>query len=138
MKHTTLSSDRTPRHVAVVMDGNGRWAAARGLPRSDGHAAGARRVLEATDVALEIGLQELSVFAFSTENWRRSPEEVAALLNVIAEMMRNEGPKLLGKGVCLRWVGRPLGGWPDLARELDTIQQLTASNTALRLNVCVN
>ncbi len=96
-----------PRHVAVAMDGNGRWAKARGLPRSEGHRAGAGRLTELVDGALAIGLSHVSAYGFSTENWKRSPEEVANLMTFTVQALRRRLDELVAKGVRVRWSGRP-------------------------------
>jgi trans,polycis-polyprenyl diphosphate synthase len=127
-----------PRHVAVAMDGNGRWAKARGLPRSEGHRAGADRLTELVDGALAIGLTHVSAYGFSTENWKRSPEEVANLMTFTVQALRRRLDELVTKGVRVRWSGRPARLRRSVIRELRTAEEATRHNTGLTLNLCVN
>ncbi|BBC32207.1 hypothetical protein SGFS_035010 [Streptomyces graminofaciens] len=125
-----------PHHVAIVMDGNGRWATALGLPRDEGHRAGAVALRDVVQGALEIGLQHLTVYAFSTENWKRSPDEVAKLFAIMrAELLDGE---LLQHDVRLRWVGSPDGLPEDVVEVLRRQEHATRHRTGLTLNVCVN
>ena len=101
------TNKEVPHHVAIVMDGNGRWAKSRGLPRTKGHEAGERVLFEIVEAALKIGIKELSVFAFSTENWRRSPDEVKFLMGFNREVLRRRRDQMNELGVRLRWIGRP-------------------------------
>jgi trans,polycis-polyprenyl diphosphate synthase len=127
-----------PRHVAVAMDGNGRWAKARGLPRSEGHRAGADRLTELVDGALAIGLTDVSAYGFSTENWKRSPEEVANLMTFTVQALRRRLDELVAKGVRVRWSGRPTRLRRSVIRELQTAEEATRHNTNLTLYLCVN
>jgi trans,polycis-polyprenyl diphosphate synthase len=127
-----------PRHVAVAMDGNGRWARARGLPRSEGHRAGAERLTELVDAALAIQVGHVSVYGFSTENWRRSPEEVANLMTFTVDTLRRRLDELVGRGVRVRWSGRATRLPRRVVRELRKTEQATAHNTDLTLYLCVN
>jgi undecaprenyl diphosphate synthase len=127
-----------PGHVAVAMDGNGRWARARGLPRSEGHRAGADRLTELVEAALAIELRHISVYGFSTENWRRSPEEVAHLMTFTVDTLRRRLDELVGRGVRVRWSGRATRLPRAVVRELRRTEQATARNTDLTLYLCVN
>jgi undecaprenyl diphosphate synthase len=127
-----------PRHVAVAMDGNGRWAKARGLPRSEGHRAGADRLTELVEAALAIQLGHVSVYGFSTENWRRSPDEVANLMTFTVDTLRGRLEELVCRGVRVRWSGRANRLPRRVVRELRKTEQATAHNTALTLYLCVN
>jgi trans,polycis-polyprenyl diphosphate synthase len=127
-----------PRHVAVAMDGNGRWAKARGLPRSEGHRAGADRLSELVDGALAIGLSHVSAYGFSTENWKRSPEEVANLMTFTVQALRRRLDELVAKGVRVRWSGRATRLRRTVIRELQTAEAATRHNTELTLYLCVN
>ena len=102
-----LPAQAVPAHVACIMDGNGRWANARGLARSEGHRAGEATMLDVIAGAVEIGIKELSVYAFSTENWRRSPAEVRFLMGFTRQVLRAQTDDLLAWGVRVNWVGRP-------------------------------
>ena len=96
-----------PRHVAVVMDGNGRWANSRGLPRTKGHEAGEAALLDVVAGAIEVGVTHLSAYAFSTENWKRSPDEVRFLMGFNRDVIRRRRDQLHEWGVRMRWVGSP-------------------------------
>jgi undecaprenyl diphosphate synthase len=127
-----------PRHVAVAMDGNGRWAKARGLPRSEGHRAGADRLTELVDGALAIRLAHLSVYGFSTENWKRSPDEVAHLMTFTVDTLRARLDELVSKGVRVRWSGRASRLRRPVIRELRAAVEATRHNQVLTLYLCVN
>jgi len=127
-----------PAHVAIVMDGNGRWATARGLPRTAGHEAGEAALFDVVEGAIEIGIKEISAFAFSTENWRRSPEEVKFLMGFNRDVIRRRRDEMNELGVRVRWVGRPKKLWKSVIKELEVAEQLTAKNEVLTLNMCVN
>jgi undecaprenyl diphosphate synthase len=102
-----ISPELIPHHVAIVMDGNGRWAKNRGLPRTAGHEAGEKSLFDVIEGAIEIGVKEISAFAFSTENWRRSPEEVKFLMGFNRDVIRRRRDEMHELGVRVRWVGRP-------------------------------
>ena len=120
------------------MDGNGRWAKKRGLPRTKGHEAGERVLFEIVKASLEIGIKELSVFAFSTENWRRSPDEVRFLMGFNREVLRRRRDQMNELGVRLRWVGRPQRLWNSVIEELEEAERVTRKNSRLILNMCIN
>ncbi len=127
-----------PRHVAIVMDGNGRWAKQRGLPRTAGHEAGESSLLDVVHGALEIGVEWISAYAFSTENWRRSPEEVRFLMDFNRDVIRRRRDEMNDLGVRIRWVGRRPKLWKSVIEELEIAEKLTAKNTKLTLAMCVN
>ena len=127
-----------PRHVAVVMDGNGRWAKERGLPRTAGHEAGEGALLDVVHGALEIGIPWLSAYAFSTENWKRSPEEVRFLMGFNRDVIRRRRDEMNDLGVRIRWAGRPRRLWRSVIAELEEAERLTAHNRRLTLTMCVN
>jgi len=127
-----------PRHVAIVMDGNGRWANARDLPRTKGHEAGEASLLDVVAGAIEVGVTHLSAYAFSTENWRRSPEEVRFLMGFNRDVIRRRRDQLHEWGVRMRWVGRRPRLWRSVIHELEVAQELTRDNTGLTLYFCVN
>ena len=127
-----------PDHVAVVMDGNGRWANQRGLPRTKGHEAGEAALLDVVAGAIEIGVGHLSAYAFSTENWKRSPDEVRFLMGFNRDVIRRRRDQLHEWGVRMRWVGRRPRLWGSVIKELETAQELTKDNTGLTLYFCVN
>ncbi len=127
-----------PRHVAIVMDGNGRWANQRGLPRTKGHEAGEAALLDVVAGAIEAGVTHLSAYAFSTENWKRSPDEVRFLMGFNRDVIRRRRDQLHEWGVRMRWVGRRPRLWGSVIKELETAQELTKRNTGLTLYFCVN
>src|SRR5690625_4237910 len=133
-----LPAPTVPAHVAVVMDGNGRWANRRGLPRTAGHEAGEAALLDVVAGALEIGVSHLSAYAFSTENWKRSPEEVRFLMGFSRRVLRRQRDTLNAWGVRVVWIGRPQRLWGSVIRELQEAERLTASNTRMTLYMCVN
>ncbi|HSR46416.1 MAG TPA: isoprenyl transferase [Anaerolineales bacterium] len=127
-----------PHHVAIIMDGNGRWARARGLPRLAGHRAGVdnlRRVLEA---AGDFGIRYLTIYAFSTENWSRPPDEVRGLINILEEVIDRELASLHKNGVQLRHIGRLDGLSPALQAKVNQAVELTRNNDRLTLSIAWN
>lgn len=137
-KPPKLNPKQIPNHVAVVMDGNGRWAKERGMPRTAGHEAGEASLLDMVHGAIEIGVKELSAYAFSTENWRRSPEEVKFLMGFNRDVIRRRRDEMNDLGVRIRWVGREQKLWASVLNELLEAEELTKSNKVLTLNMCVN
>ena len=133
-----LKPEQIPNHVAVVMDGNGRWAKKRGLPRTAGHEAGEAALFDVVQGAIQIGVKELSAYAFSTENWRRSPEEVKFLMGFNRDVLRRRRDEMNDLGVRIRWVGRPQRLWGSVISELQEAEELTKKNKILTLNMCVN
>lgn len=133
-----IAPERIPRHVAVVMDGNGRWAKARGLPRTAGHEAGEAALFDVVEGAIEIGVKELSAFAFSTENWKRSPEEVKFLMGFNRDVIGRRLDQMNEMGVRVRWAGRTGRLWKSVIDELERAEAITAKNRVLTLNMCVN
>jgi len=127
-----------PKHVAVVMDGNGRWANARGLPRTAGHAAGEASLLDVVAGAIEIGVTHVSAYAFSTENWKRSPEEVRFLMGFNRDVLRRRRDLMDSWGVRVRWAGRRPRLWKSVIDELEEAERVTAGNDTCTLTMCVN
>jgi undecaprenyl diphosphate synthase len=120
------------------MDGNGRWAKKRGLPRTAGHEAGEAALFDVVQGAIQIGVKELSAYAFSTENWRRSPEEVKFLMGFNRDVLRRRRDEMNDLGVRIRWVGRSQRLWGSVINELQEAEELTKKNKILTLNMCVN
>ena len=120
------------------MDGNGRWAKQRGLPRTKGHEKGESALFDVVEGAVQIGVKELSAFAFSTENWRRSPDEVKFLMGFNRDVIRRRRDEMHRMGVRIRWVGRPQRLWKSVIEELEIAEEMTAKNKVLTLNMCVN
>ena len=129
---------RPARYVAIITDGNGRWAEARGLPTLEGHEAGADAVKARLRDAVDLGVRELTVYSFSTENWSRAPEEVAALMALFSERILAETPELDEEGVRMRFVGRREGLDPELIRRMDWAEELTGENSRITLFVAFN
>ena len=133
-----LDAARLPGHVALIMDGNGRWANRQGLPRNAGHEAGEAALFDTVEGALEIGLTDLTVYAFSTENWRRSRREVTGLMAMFARSIRREARELQKQGVRMRFIGDRSGLSPVLQNLFAWIEDLTADNTRLHMTVAIN
>lgn len=130
--------DLVPEHVALVMDGNGRWAGARGLPRTRGHEAGEAALLDVIHGAVEIGVRCLSAYAFSTENWRRSPDEVRFLMGFNRDVIHRRRDELDALGVRIRWAGRRPRLWKSVIDELAEAERRTRDNDVITLQFCVN
>ena len=133
-----LPPGAVPEHVAVIMDGNGRWANARGLSRIEGHKAGEAALLDVVAGAIQIGVKHLSVYAFSTENWKRSPEEVRFLMGFNRDVLHRRRDQLNEWNVRIRWAGRRPRLWGSVINELQYAERLTAGNDGLTLTMCVN
>jgi undecaprenyl diphosphate synthase len=129
---------RVPRHVAIIMDGNGRWAAKRGLPRVAGHRAGAEAVRTTVRAAAEAGVEVLTLYAFSSENWRRSAEEVSDLTGLMRFYLERELASLEKEGVRLELIGEPEGFGPDLAARLEAAVERTRGNDKITLVMALN
>ena len=130
---------RIPAHVACVMDGNGRWAERRGLPRTDGHAAGERALFDTVEGALDLGLQWLTVYAFSTENWRRPADEVRFLMGFNESLLLRRRDELHERGVRVSFVGRRDWRVPRrVLRRIDETVELTRSNRRMTLTLAFN
>jgi undecaprenyl diphosphate synthase len=129
---------REARYVAIITDGNGRWARARGLPVNEGHSAGADNVKARLRDAVELGVKELTVYSFSTENWSRPADEVRGLMEMFAKRIFEETPELHEEGVRMRFIGRREGVSPDLVERMSWAQELTDANTRITLFVAFN
>ncbi len=127
-----------PQHVAVIMDGNGRWAQKRDLPRSAGHQAGMAGVRECVEGCRQAGVEVLTLFAFSQENWQRPPEEVEALMSLLQEYVSKEGAELRERGVAVRMLGNLERLTPAARAAVDTIVSQTSGGRALSLNICLS
>ncbi|UCH35081.1 MAG: isoprenyl transferase [Armatimonadota bacterium] len=135
---TMVDDQRLPRHIAVIMDGNGRWAEERSLPRLAGHEAGTESVRAAIEECAELGIEALTLYTFSSENWVRPPREIEGLMRLIAERLQVELPELHGKNVRVQAIGR-LETVPELLQEtVAQAQRVTANNDGLRLNLAIN
>lgn len=127
-----------PQHIAIIMDGNRRWAKKRFMPAALGHAAGAQRVRDIVKTCAEIGIEQLSLFAFSTENWKRPEEEVSSLMNLFMTYLKKEINNMNANGVCLKVLGDASRFAPALQDLILMAEEKTAGNTAITLNVCAN
>lgn len=133
-----IDKERIPRHVAIIMDGNGRWANLRGMPRSEGHSEGVTSVHNAVEFSSDLGIEYLTLYAFSTENWNRPPEEVATLMHLIGWAIERELPDLIKNNVRIRLVG-DIGRIPEEARmRLLNSEKATARCTGLTLLMCLS
>ena len=120
------------------MDGNGRWAKERGLPRTKGHEMGEASLLDCVHGAIELGISHISAYAFSTENWKRSPDEVKFLMGFNRDVIRRRRDEMNELGVRVRWAGRRKRLWKSVIDELETAEELTKNNNTLTLTMCVN
>lgn len=133
-----IDRQRLPVHVAVIMDGNGRWAKKRGLPRSAGHRAGVERVRTIIRMSSDIGIRYLTLFAFSTENWKRPSDEVSTLMSLLVEYLVKELPELHEKNVRIRTLG-DIGALPEKVKaEISRAVEKTSGNTGLTVNMAIN
>ena len=131
-KHNVLE------HVAIIMDGNGRWAQNKGRPRLSGHQAGARRVREIVESCPDLGIKYLTIFAFSTENWRRTQLEVSGLMKLFKKYIYKETQPLVEAGVRVRFIGDRVRLQPSLVNLMDQLEQLTQNNSAVNLTIAIN
>lgn len=136
MKDSETGKD--PLHVAVIMDGNGRWAQARGKPRLFGHRAGAKRVREIVEACPDLGVKYLTVFAFSTENWKRTQAEVTGLMTLFKRYINTESHALRDGGIRVRFIGDRVRLEPKLVAKMDELEELTAGNDLVHLTVALN
>jgi undecaprenyl diphosphate synthase len=127
-----------PRHVAIIMDGNGRWAEARGLPRVSGHAIGVEAVRRTVRAAMELHIEVLTIFSFSTENWTRPADEVDVLMGLMKRFIRSDLAELHSNGIKIRVIGDRQGVDPELMGLVDDAVQLTSENTAMTLVIAFN
>jgi undecaprenyl diphosphate synthase len=137
-KIPVTSAIAVPRHVAIIMDGNGRWASARGLPRVEGHRRGVEAVRRTVRAATDIGIQYLTVFSFSAENWTRPASEIGELMGLLRRFIRNDLADLHKANVRVRVIGEREGLAPDIARLLIEAEELTRENDGLTMVVAFN
>jgi len=130
--------DHGPRHVAIIMDGNGRWATQRGRPRLFGHHAGAKRVREIVESCPDVGVKYLTIFAFSTENWKRTQVEVAGLMSLFRRYITKEARALDGFGARVRFIGDRVRLDEKLIKLMDDLEDMTAHNTSINLTIALN
>lgn len=130
--------DRVPRHVAIIMDGNGRWAGKRHLPRVEGHRASIDAVRDVVEASARLGLEVLTLYAFSSENWKRPRAEVSVLMMLLKRYLRSELAMLLQNNIRFSVIGREQELAPDVLHELRVAEQKTATNTGMRFNIALN
>ena len=130
--------DRLPRHVAIIMDGNGRWAGERSLPRVEGHRAGVDAVRDIVETSARLGLEVLTLYAFSVENWKRPAAEVSTLMMLLKRYLRLELATLLGNNIRFNVIGRADALPPDVMTELLDAEHKTAKNTGMLFNIALN
>lgn len=133
-----FAKGEVPRHVALIMDGNGRWANERGLSRTEGHRAGEYALMDTIAGAIDAGVRYLSVYTFSTENWKRSPSEVRFIMGYASDVLARRTGQLRQWGVRVRWSGREPRLWKSVIRALERAEKATEENTTLDLVMCVN
>jgi undecaprenyl diphosphate synthase len=131
-----MTATELARAVAIIMDGNGRWAEQRGLPVAEGHRAGTKALRRTVEAAIDLGVESLAVYAFSTENWARPVDEVADLMEIFGETIERELPDLAKEGVRVRFVGRRDRAPESLLRQMEALEAETADNDRLRLWIC--
>ncbi len=137
-QHDVRQPGRSPLHVAIIMDGNGRWAISRGWPRLVGHRRGAERVKEIVRCAPDLGIGWLTIYAFSTENWKRSTEEVLGLMSIFARYIEREADRLATEGVRMRFIGDRSRLDPKLQKLMAGIEERTKGLSRLNLTVAIN
>ena len=128
----------TGQHVAIIMDGNGRWAEQRGQPRLVGHHAGAKRIREIVEACPAVGVKYLTIFAFSTENWKRTQSEVSGLMRLFKRYIRRESQNLVDDGVRVRFIGDRINLNEQLVRTMDELELVTADNKRVNLTIALN
>ncbi len=127
-----------PRHIAIIMDGNGRWAQQRGLPRIEGHRRGALSVRRITEECARLGVEQVTLYCLSSENWKRPAEELGFLMQLLRQYLIDERPGIMKNNIRVRWIGRREGMPDDAVRELDETLRLSAGNTGLCVCLAIN
>lgn len=135
---TNVTTKTVPTHLAIIMDGNGRWAQKRGLPRAMGHKKGAETVKKITRACGELGIKYLTLYAFSTENWQRSPEEVATLMGLLRDYLKSDLKEIQEKGVRIRFIGERYMLDSDIAEQMEKLEKETAANDKMTLCIALS
>ena len=138
IKDVDIDMTRLPKHIAIIMDGNGRWAKRRGLSRKAGHGAGAETLREIADYCSDIGIEVLTAYAFSTENWKRPKEEVEALMDLLYDYLCDADKKLVGRNNRVRVIGNREPLRPEIQEKIAEVEKMTENNTGMVLNLAVN
>lgn len=137
-KQKTIDMSNLPRHIGIIMDGNGRWAKRRGLPRSAGHSAGAEALKKIVTEANNLGVKYITVYAFSTENWKRPKEEVDYLMNLLLDYLKNAEKTLSGENVVIRAIGSREGLSQEICDQIVKTENFTKNNTGIVMNIALN
>ncbi len=135
---TNVTTKSVPAHLAIIMDGNGRWAQKRGLPRAMGHKKGAETVKEITRACGELGIKYLTLYAFSTENWQRSPEEVATLMGLLRDYLKSDLKEIQENGVRIRFIGERYMLDSDITEQMEKLEKETAANDKMTLCIALS
>jgi undecaprenyl diphosphate synthase len=133
-----IAKERLPRHIAVIMDGNGRWAGQRGLPRIEGHRQGATSVRRVTEECVRLGIEQLTLYCLSSENWKRPAEELGFLLELLQRYLGEERSAIMQHNIRVRWIGRREGMPQDAVEALDETARYSARNTGLCVCLAIN
>src|SRR5208282_5244956 len=133
-----MDKDQLPRHVAIIMDGNGRWAQARGMSRTQGHLEGVKRVEEIIKAARDMGIKFLTIYAFSTENWSRPQDEVSMIMRTFIFVLGQKARELSKNGVGIKFIGRRQGVPQEVLKAMDDAAGLTTGNMDMTLNIAFN
>jgi len=134
----TLQREKLPRHIAMIMDGNGRWANERGLERIEGHVRGAETVRRTVEECCRLGIGQLTLYSFSSENWKRPRQEVDFLMSLLKQYVVDERPEIMRQNIRFRIIGRRAGLSDEVVREIDETERLSSTNTGLTLALAVN
>lgn len=134
----TFDKELLPKHVAIIMDGNGRWAKKHSVPRAVGHRAGAEALKKISGFAGRMGIQYITVYAFSTENWKRSEQEVSDLMSLLLEYLKNAEKELAGDDARIRIIGDRTRFSPELQKEMDRVENVTKDNSSCTINIALN
>ncbi|MCB5252912.1 MAG: isoprenyl transferase [Candidatus Cloacimonadaceae bacterium] len=134
----SLDMSRLPRHVGIIMDGNGRWAKKRKRPRLYGHREGAKSIRQVVELGVELGLQYLTFYTFSTENWNRPEDEVQGLLKLLKERLKKEIPELNKQNIYVQFIGSEINLNPEYLAEIRSVAAKTQNNTGLKINIAFN
>jgi len=137
-KSFDVPRERLPRHVAIIMDGNGRWAKQRGKPRIEGHRQGGTSVRVVTEECARLGIEQVTLYCLSSENWKRPPEELAFLLQLLEHYLVEERPRIMERNIRVAWIGRREGLPANVLKELDETVRLSAGNTGLCVCMAIN
>jgi undecaprenyl diphosphate synthase len=133
-----LAPDCLPRHIAIIMDGNGRWAQQRDMPRIEGHRAGATSVRRITEECARLGIEQITLYCLSSENWKRPAEELSFLLQLLQQYLVDERPRIMERNIRVQWIGRREGMPEGALRELDETIRQSAGNTGLCACMAIN